>query len=143
MIRYALICSFGHEFEAWFSNSTDYDVQKEKAQISCIVCDDTKISKQIMAPALKGTRRKHGADKAQAQAFAAFAGKVREKIRSTHDYVGDKFADEALAMHHGEKDEKAIYGETTPEEAKALKEEGVPASPLPPAFAPTPPKKLN
>ncbi len=141
MIRYALSCSFGHEFEAWFSSADDFDMQKKKSLISCPLCEDNDITKQIMAPALKGTKRKQSAS--DAQAFAAFAGKVREKIRSTHDYVGDKFADEALAMHRGEKDEKPIYGETTRDEAKTLKEEGVPAAPLPPAFAPTPPKKLN
>jgi hypothetical protein len=141
MIRYALVCSFGHEFEAWFSNADDYEVQNNKKLVTCPLCDDGTITKQIMAPALKGT--KHKADADTAKAFAAFAGKVREKIRATHDYVGENFADEALAMHRGEKDEKPIYGETTPNEAKALKEEGVPAAPLPPAFAPTPPKKLN
>ncbi|MBV7257825.1 DUF1178 family protein [Pacificimonas sp. WHA3] len=46
------------------------------------------------------------------------------------DYVGDKFADEARAMHYGEQDARPIYGETRPEDAKALREEGVPAIPL-------------
>lgn len=141
MIRYALVCSLAHEFEAWFSNASDFDMQQKKGLIGCPVCADHDIRKQIMAPALKGAKRKDGVE--QAQAFAAFAGKVREKIRSTHDYVGDKFADEALAMHRGEKDEKPIYGEATPEEAKGLEKKGVPATPLPSAFAPTPPKKLN
>jgi hypothetical protein len=141
MIRYALVCSFGHEFEAWFSSSADYDAQNEKNLIACPLCEDHSISKQIMAPSVKSTKKK--ASVPDAKAFAAFAGKVREKIRNTHDYVGDKFADEAIAMHRGEKEEKPIYGETTIDEAKALKEEGVPAAPLPPAFAPTPPKKLN
>ncbi|PHS22639.1 MAG: hypothetical protein COA84_12410 [Robiginitomaculum sp.] len=141
MIRYALVCSFGHEFEAWFSSSADYDVQNEKKLIACPLCEDHSISKQIMAPSVKSTKKKPALS--DAKAFAAFAGKVREKIRDTHDYVGDKFADEALAMHRGEKDEKPIYGETTTQEAEALKDEGVPAAPLPPAFAPTPPKKLN
>lgn len=141
MIRYALICSIGHEFEAWFSSSSDFDQQQQQKLVSCPICEDTQITKQIMAPALKGTKRKESA--ANAQAFATFAGKVREKIRTTHEYVGDKFADEAIAMHRGEKDEKLIYGETTPDEAKTLKDEGVAAAPLPPAFAPTPPKKLN
>jgi len=141
MIRYALTCSLGHEFEAWFSSSADYDRQQDAALIACPVCGDHAITKQIMAPALKGTRRKGRAS--GAQAFAAFASKVRETIRQTHDYVGDRFADEALAMHYGEKDEKPIYGETTASEAKMLQEEGVPAAPLPPAFAPQKPKKLN
>ena len=141
MIRYALVCSFGHEFEAWFSSSADYDAQNKDRLIACPLCEDHSISKQIMAPSVKGAHKKSALP--EAKAFAAFAGKVREKIRNTHDYVGDKFADEAIAMHRGEKQEKPIYGETTTQEAKALKEEGVPAAPLPPAFAPTPPKKLN
>ena len=46
-------------------------------------------------------------------------------------------------MHDGEKPEAPIYGEATPAEAKALREDGVPVAPLPPPFAPTPPKKAN
>ncbi len=141
MIRYALICSLGHDFEAWFSSSGDFDTQQRESMIACPVCGDHDIRKQIMAPALKGTKRKGSAG--DAQAFAAFAAIIREKIRATHDYVGDRFADEALAMHHGEKAEKPIYGETTASEAKMLEKEGVPAAPLPPVFAPAPPKKIN
>ncbi|HBF90819.1 MAG TPA: DUF1178 domain-containing protein, partial [Hyphomonas atlantica] len=33
-----------------------------------------------------------------------------------------------------------IWGETTAEESQALREEGVPAAPLPAALAPRPPK---
>jgi hypothetical protein len=75
----------------------------------------------------------------------AMAAKVREHIKDNFDYVGDKFADEARKMHAGETEERAIYGEATPEEAQALADEGVPASPLPPELAPqAPPKqKLN
>jgi len=69
------------------------------------------------------------------------AAKVREHIKENFDYVGDKFADEARKMHSGEADERAIYGEATPEEARALAEEGVPASPLPPELAPNTPAK--
>jgi hypothetical protein len=71
------------------------------------------------------------------------AAKVREHISKNFDYVGDKFADEARKMHSGETEERAIWGETTPEEAQALEDEGVPASPLPPELAPVPQKKLN
>ena len=50
MIKYSLICSEKHEFEVWFSNSSDYDVQKSKLLISCPYCSSTKIEKGIMAP---------------------------------------------------------------------------------------------
>jgi hypothetical protein len=35
-------------------------------------------------------------------------------------------------MHYGESEARSIYGEATIDEAKALKEEGIPALPLPP-----------
>ena len=66
----------------------------------------------------------------------AMAAKVREHIKDNFDYVGDKFADEARKMHAGETEERAIWGEATPEEAQALAEDGVPAAPLPPELAP-------
>jgi hypothetical protein len=47
-------------------------------------------------------------------------------------------------MHEGESEERAIWGEATPEQAKAMMEEGLPVAPLPPEIAPpVPTKKLN
>ncbi len=141
MIRYALICAHEHTFEAWFSSADDYDQQHAAAQVQCPYCGDHDVRKQIMAPALKGAKK---ADASTPMAsLSAMARKIQETIRKTHDYVGSDFAKEARAMHNGEKEEKPIYGQTTPAEAKALHDEGVPATPLPPAFAPTPPKKVN
>ena len=75
--------------------------------------------------------------------FKQVASKVQAHIRKNFDYVGSDFAAEATAMHKGEKTERLIYGETTPEESKKLQDEGVPCTPLPDAFAPVPPKKAN
>jgi hypothetical protein len=66
----------------------------------------------------------------------AMAAKVREHIKENFDYVGDKFADEARKMHAGESEERSIWGEATPEEARELADEGIDAAPLPPALAP-------
>lgn len=168
MIRYALVCAEDHEFEAWFASSDAYDEQAAAGLVECPVCGTTEVTKQVMAPAVSSKTKAKGArthsnqpdvvpDSASASAshgdrpsvpgdakeFEAFAAKVRAHIRSTHTYVGESFAQEARAMHEGEKDQSAIYGEATPEEAKALREDGVPAAPLPPPFAPIPPKKAN
>jgi hypothetical protein len=75
--------------------------------------------------------------------FAELAAKVRAHIRQTHAYVGEKFAEEARAMHAGQKDEKPIFGEATLAEARALQEEGVPVAALPEEFAPVVGKKVN
>lgn len=139
MIRYDLRCANGDEFEAWFGSIADYDVQAEKGQVHCPHCGITQVEKAPMAPAVRTSRSKQ-AQKERAVAMA-MAAKVREHIKDNFDYVGDKFADEARKIHSGESEERAIYGETTPEEARALAEEGVPASPLPPELSPTPPKR--
>ena len=140
MIRYALKCVGEHKFEAWFSNSEAFDVQKRKGLIECPRCGSTKIEKQIMAPAVRSSRKAATA-KGNAEAeFAQLAGKVRQHIEDTHEFVGDKFADEARAIHAGEADDRPLWGEASLETAKQLAEEGVPALPLPEPFAPEKPK---
>lgn len=56
---------------------------------------------------------------------------LRRFLKDKADYVGRGFADEARRIHLGEAEERAIWGEASPDEAKALKEEGIPVSPLP------------
>lgn len=141
MIRYDLRCANGDEFEAWFGSIADYDKQAEAGLLECPHCGSKHVEKAPMAPAVR-TSRSVEARKARAVAMAT-AAKVREHIKENFDYVGDKFADEARKMHAGETEERAIWGEATPDEARALAEEGVPAAPLPPALAPTPERKLN
>jgi hypothetical protein len=141
MIKYDLRCDQGDEFEAWFGSIADYDRQAEAGLVECPHCGSKHVTKAPMAPAVRTSRSKE-VQKERAVAMA-MAAKVREHIKENFDYVGDKFADEARKMHSGDSEERAIYGEATPEEAKALIEEGVPASPLPPELAPVQAKKLN
>ena len=56
MIKYALACEHGHAFEGWFSASADYDDQAERGQLACPMCASTQVRKQIMAPAVAGTK---------------------------------------------------------------------------------------
>jgi hypothetical protein len=52
MIRYALNCDQGHEFESWFQNSAAYDKQAKRGLVNCPVCGSAKVEKAIMAPRL-------------------------------------------------------------------------------------------
>lgn len=140
MIRYDLRCANGDEFEAWFGSIADYDKQAEGGLLECPHCGSRHVEKAPMAPAVR-TSRTREARKERAVAMA-MAAKVREHIQENFDYVGDTFADEARRMHAGETEERAIYGEATPEEARQLAEEGIPAAPLPPELSPTPPKRV-
>jgi hypothetical protein len=60
MIRYALACDKGHEFESWFQNSAAYDKQLEHGLVTCPICNSVKVEKAIMAPRVVGAK-KHGA----------------------------------------------------------------------------------
>ena len=138
MIKYALACDQGHPFEGWFSESSDYDDQRNRDAIECPYCGSRLIAKQIMAPAIAGTKAQSGGIDATPQMRAMMMeamGKVRAHVEENFDYMGDSFAAEARAIHEGRSEERGIYGEATPTEVKSLVEDGVPVAPLPPAPA--------
>jgi len=60
-------------------------------------------------------------------------------VQDNFDDVGDSFASEARAIHEGRSEERGIYGQASPQEVRALLEDGVPVAPLPPE----PPKKTE
>ncbi|MBU1538622.1 MAG: DUF1178 family protein [Alphaproteobacteria bacterium] len=134
MIRYALQCDHGHEFEAWFGASADYDDQAARGLVECPHCGSRGVTKQIMAPAVSGTRKTAlSADPARMRTLIAQAAReVRSHVEQNFDYVGDAFAREARDIHEGRSEKREIYGEATPAEVKKLKDEGVPCAPLPP-----------
>lgn len=143
MIRYALSCDHGHGFEAWFGSSSDYDDQASRGLVECPVCGSRGVSKQIMAPAVKGAKTAASPDMAarmQTMMMEA-ARQVRAHVEQNFDYVGDAFAREARDIHEGRSEKREIYGEATPAEVKKLRDDGVPVAPLP---APPPGKsELN
>ena len=50
MIKYNLKCENDHNFDAWFSDSSNFEKQNQKNLILCPKCSSTKIEKNIMAP---------------------------------------------------------------------------------------------
>lgn len=134
MIRYALICDHDHGFEAWFGGSADYDDQAARGLVECPVCGSTGVSKQIMAPAVAGTKSSGTAPDVQAKMRTMMmeaAREVRAHVEQNFDYVGDAFAREARDIHEGRSEKREIYGEATPAEVKKLRDDGVPCAPLP------------
>ncbi|TAJ55601.1 DUF1178 family protein [Brevundimonas sp.] len=135
MIRYALQCEHGHGFEAWFGDSAAYDDQAARGLVECPHCGSRGVSKQIMSPAVSGTRKTAASspDLAKLQTLMTRAAReVRSHVEANFDYVGDAFAREARDIHEGRSEKREIYGEATPAEVKKLKDDGVPCAPLPP-----------
>lgn len=132
MIRYTLKCSQGHQFESWFRDSAAFDALAEAGQLACAVCGDAQVEKALMAPSVGAETKTPEAPLSQARHPAEQAlRKMRKHLAENADYVGRDFADEARKIHVGEADKRQIWGEATPTEAKALKDEGVPVAPLP------------
>ena len=133
MIRYALSCEHDHGFEAWFASSSDYDDQAARGLVECPFCGSTGVRKQVMAPAVAGTKKAAPApDMAKMQAMMMQAARqVREHVEQNFDYVGDAFAREARDIHEGRSEKREIYGEATPADIKKLKDDGVPCAALP------------
>ncbi len=71
----------------------------------------------------------------EAQVQAAFLKGMRELMGRSED-VGNSFAEEARKIHYKESPERSIRGQTTLDEAEALREEGIEvmAMPMLPAF---------
>jgi hypothetical protein len=57
--------------------------------------------------------------------------KLRAEIETHCDHVGDAFAEEARSIHRGDSPVRPIYGQTTPDEAEALAEEGIEVARIP------------
>lgn len=61
----------------------------------------------------------------------AMLQRLRQEVEARCDYVGSDFAREARRIHAGETDPRAIYGETTRDEAESLAEDGIPCTAIP------------
>ena len=153
MIRYALRCDRDHDFESWFQSSSAYDSQIKRKLVSCPICGSAKVEKAIMAPRIVGKKGRGRAASppelsaaatpeaapsgptsllmAQERELRAKLKELRDHIVKNADNVGERFANEARAMHYGDKEHRPIYGEASPEEAKSLIDEGIEVSPLP------------
>ena len=132
MIRYALTCADGHDFEGWFGDSADFEAQQAKGLLTCPLCASDQVRKQIMAPAVTGARKAADRSPAMRSMMMEAMGKVRAHVEENFDYVGDRFAAEARRIHEGAAETRGIYGEASGEEVRSLVEDGVPVAPLPP-----------
>lgn len=139
MIHYDLICKKGHAFDGWFSNSAAYDEQRQKNSILCPNCGTADIEKQLMRPSIaKKANTKAARQQMVSGGVDPRMGVLMEKLRELRqhvekhaDYVGERFVEEARRIHYKEAEERGIYGEASPDDAKALIEEGIEVQPLP------------
>ncbi|TAG77563.1 MAG: DUF1178 family protein [Burkholderiales bacterium] len=155
MIVYNLACEHKHPFEGWFASPADFENQRDRGLVECPVCGSQRIERQLHAPRVNfggvGGRRERESDIAKHELQVAAASdsngefvasddyrklvaavqSFTEQVRENTEYVGEKFADEARAMHYGDKPHRGIRGRTDPETAQKLRDEGIEFQSLP------------
>ena len=143
-----LQCAHQHGFEGWFGSEEDYLSQLARGLVSCPLCGDSQIEKKLTAPRLNlrtgrgddtgsagghqavSLSNNHASSPELATLQARMLKALREVMANTED-VGDRFASEARAMHHGERVHREIRGKASVSEALELIEEGIEVLPLP------------
>lgn len=146
MIKYALICENAHAFESWFRDSASYDTQARRGFVMCPQCNSALVTKAIMAPAVRASRRRAVAPAPDApppgtapvallderhRKLRAMMRELHKEIVSTADNVGTKFPDEARSMHEGGTPRRSIYGQASMEDVRELIEDGIDVMPMP------------
>lgn len=141
MIVFDLRCGGGHVFEAWFASTAAFDEQRARRLVTCPLCGDAEVEKAVMAPRLAAKGNSAPAPEVRAKAMLAALAQAQAKALSGSRWVGRRFAEEARAIHAGDRPETVIHGQATPEEARALADEGVPVAPL--LVPVVPPDRVN
>ncbi len=132
-----LRCSQGHRFEGWFASDEDEASQRERGLLACPLCGDADVQKLPSAPRLNlspahatettpATHALPAPDDPQAKWLRA----MRKLMANTED-VGVRFPEEARRIHYGEVPVRGIRGQASPDDAKALAEEGIEVMALP------------
>jgi hypothetical protein len=144
VIVFDLCCGAGdHRFEAWFASSDSFADQQARGLIACPTCGDAEVKKAAMAPrvgaksnqiqvASTGPAAPSVAEPSPdlvRRVIAEIAAKQAEMLPQSR-WVGRDFADAARAMHEGRVAEDLIHGQASPDEAQALRDDGIAAMPL-------------
>ena len=137
MIVYDLTCGRQHRFEGWFASADDFTRQREGTLIRCPLCDDEAIERRPSANVQVGRATAPAEDRAEDGKEVAVAGgdghvlKVMRRLIAETENVGRAFPEEARKIHYEEAPKRGIRGQATPDEAEALRDEGIDFMSLP------------
>jgi hypothetical protein len=145
MIIYELGCGEGHRFEGWFASADDFAKQAAGGLVNCPACGSAdvaivpsaKVAVQRAAPPAPLPSGTEVATPAAGSGPAMMGGlapevlrKLREIVHATEN-VGTRFPEEARRIHYDEVPARPIRGQASPDEAQALRDEGIEFAALP------------
>lgn len=132
MILFDLACRpEGHVFEGWFASTEAYQDQRSRGLLTCPLCGAADVDKAVMAPRISTGGDRPSLPPEAAKAMLTRLAAAQAKMLDGSDYVGDRFAAEARAIHEGERPDRLIHGRATVQEAQELHADGIPVAPLP------------
>ena len=135
MIKYKLVCrDCESTFDSWFSSSKEYERLKKKNILNCDVCNSLNVEKTLMSPSVLMSKNDSTVNNhiQKYKKTKEVLLKYQKFIKKNFDYVGENFTYEARSIHYrNKKSSKGIYGTTTKEDLKELKEEGIETEVIP------------
>lgn len=141
---YDFCCGFGHLFEGWYRSEEEMEDDLRMGRVACPVCGDLSVSRRPSAPnfgKVSGTTRTDVEADASLRSWQAIrkkqadAMKALRKAAEQAEDVGSRFPETVRDIHEGLADRRLVKGTCSSEEARALREEGIPVMPLPDAVA--------
>tara|TARA_A100001015_G_C14903153_1_gene677239 strand:+ start:381 stop:791 length:411 start_codon:yes stop_codon:yes gene_type:complete len=124
MIKYNLNCENNHEFESWFADSKEFENLKKKKLLDCIYCSSKNIKKSIMSPMITNRNKDNDINLSVKKEKKRLL-EIREYIEKNFEFVGKNFSKKVREIYYDKKNNKTIYGTTTPKERQELAEEGI------------------
>lgn len=142
-----LRCESGHGFEGWFGDGAAFLQQQAGGLIECPVCGNSTVQKLLSAPRLNLGAPEPPQTQLPAQVASSspspaaplghppeqWLQQARKLVAKAED-VGERFADEARAMHGGDVPARPIRGVASAEQTMELLSEGIPVLPVPPVL---------
>ena len=139
MIRFALVCDNGHEFESWFASNESYDFQIDNSLVSCPHCNGPEDQQGGDGPGGRAARTARPQRGAQAECRLARRRRPRNCARWRMTFTPRSSPprsmsapisrSEARRIHDGEAPERPIRGQASPEEAARCSKRASPSCP--------------
>ncbi len=130
MISIDFQCTNKHRFEGYFKDYLTFREQLDMRMISCPVCETSEV-KRIYTGCSIHARSSHKSlpDTSGPNMFHQLR-EITRFVKDNFENVGCDFYETARAIHYGVEEGRAVYGNTTVDEARELLDEGVPIVPL-------------
>lgn len=132
-----LQCANAHVFEGWFADEAAFQGQLSDGLLQCPVCASTAVHKLLSAPRINrgaapvpNSSTQGALAETDSKTPADWLQRARDMVAQAED-VGERFANEARAMHEGEQRSRSIKGVASAEQAQELLSEGILVLPVP------------